>query len=109
MHSHELILHLATENTIYPDDFRQDVVGIMPVRTLDRDHPAQKPGELVEFLLMASSESDIVLDPFMGSGTTGIACIRTGRRFIGIEIDEHYFEVAKERIQRELRQQLLPL
>jgi DNA modification methylase len=49
-------------------------------------------------------KGEIVLDPFMGSGTTGIACIRTGRKFIGIEISPEYFEIAKKRIQVELRQ-----
>jgi len=46
---------------------------------------------------------------FMGSGTTGIACIRTGRRFVGIEIDAHYFEVARARLERELAQPRLAL
>ena len=50
-----------------------------------------------------------ILDPFMGSGTTGIACIRTGRKFIGIEIAERYFKVACDRIQRELDQFTLPI
>lgn len=46
-----------------------------------------------------SNENDIVLDPFMGSGQTGIACINTNRNFIGIELDENYFEIAKKRIE----------
>jgi DNA modification methylase len=54
-------------------------------------------------------EGGTVLDPFMGSGTTGIACIRTGRKFIGIERDARYFEIAKQRLEAELRQGLLPL
>lgn len=49
------------------------------------------------------------MDCFMGSGTTGIACIRTGRKFIGIEISPEYFEIAKNRIKVELQQQLLKL
>ena len=48
-------------------------------------------------------------DPFMGSGSTGIACIRTGRKFIGIEKDARYFEIARQRLENELRQGLLPL
>ena len=48
-----------------------------------------------------------VLDPFMGSGTTGIACIRTGRKFVGIEKELTYFEIARDRIDRELNQGLL--
>ncbi len=49
----------------------------------------------------------VVLDPFMGSGTTGVACIRTGRNFIGIEIDPDYFQIACDRIERECRQGVL--
>ena len=47
---------------------------------------------------------DVVLDPFMGSGTTGIACEQLGRNFVGIEIDEHYFNIAKERIENNNQQ-----
>lgn len=62
-------------------------------------HPTQKPIELFErFILASSNEGDIVLDPFMGSGTTGVACKNHNREFIGVEKDEKYFELAKERI-----------
>ena len=65
-----------------------------------RYHPTQKPSELVEMLIKEySKEGDTILDCFMGSGTTGIACIRTGRNFIGIELDDGYFQTAKERIE----------
>lgn len=70
-------------------------------------HQHQKPPALMVWCLQWIAEGATVLDPFMGSGTTGIACIRTGRRFIGIEIDPHYFEVAKARIHRELAQPML--
>jgi len=64
-----------------------------------RLHPTEKPNELLERLLrIHSNEGDIVLDPFMGSGTTGVACKNQGRDFIGIELDKKYFEIAKERI-----------
>lgn len=60
-------------------------------------HPTQKPVELMKILIENSSnEGDVVLDPFMGSGSTGVACLNTNRRFIGIELDKKYFEVAKE-------------
>lgn len=62
-------------------------------------HPTEKPVTLMEHYIMNSTNpGEIVLDPFMGSGTTGIACIGNERRFIGIEQDEKYFEVAKNRI-----------
>ena len=63
-------------------------------------HPTQKPVVLMETLINASSDpGDVVLDNTMGSGTTGVACMNTGRRFIGIERDEDYFKIAKERIE----------
>lgn len=62
-------------------------------------HPTEKPIELLETLIEKfADETAIVLDPFMGSGTTGVACVNTNRCFMGIELDEHYFNVAKERI-----------
>ena len=65
-----------------------------------RYHPTQKPSELVEMLIKEySKEGDTILDCFMGSGTTGIACVNTGRRFIGIEKERKYFEIAKQRIE----------
>jgi len=59
-------------------------------------HPTQKPELLMRHLL--GTDPQLVLDPFMGSGTTGVACVQTGRKFIGIEIDPGYFEIAKKRI-----------
>jgi len=65
-------------------------------------HPTQKPVALIEYLIKTySNEGETVLDNCMGSGTTGVACVRTNRNFIGIEMDENYFELAKERIEKE--------
>ncbi len=62
-------------------------------------HPTQKPLSLVEWLIKTySNEGDTVLDNCMGSGTTGVACLSTGRHFIGIEMNEKYFEVAQSRL-----------
>lgn len=62
-------------------------------------HPCPKPLEWGEKQVeMLSLEGCTVLDPFMGSGTTGVACVNTGRNFIGIEIDKGYFEIAQRRI-----------
>lgn len=62
-------------------------------------HPTQKPLALVEFLVKTyTNEGDTVLDNCMGSGTTGVACKKLNRKFIGIELDESYFEIAKNRI-----------
>lgn len=65
-------------------------------------HPTQKPLALIEELVKTySNENDIILDNCMGSGTTGVACLNTGRKFIGIEKDEKYFNIAKNRIETE--------
>lgn len=69
-----------------------------------RFHVSQKPVEVMFWCIetLRVKVGSTILDPFMGSGTTGVACIRTGRRFIGIEIDEGHFGIAKARIQAEL-------
>lgn len=62
-------------------------------------HPTQKPVPLLEYLIKTySNEGDVVLDNTMGSGSTGVACVNTGRDFIGIELDDHYFSIAEKRI-----------
>ena len=67
----------------------------------DKLHPTQKPITYLERLILNSSnELDTVLDSFMGSGSTGVACVNTNRKFIGIELDNTYFEIAKERIEK---------
>ena len=64
-------------------------------------HPTQKPVALMEYLIRTyTNEGETVLDNTMGSGTTGVACVNTGREFIGIERDDAYFEIAKERIEK---------
>lgn len=68
-------------------------------------HPTQKPVALIEYLIKTyTNDGELVFDSCMGSGTTGVACINTNRRFIGIELDNNYFEIAKERI-REVEQE----
>jgi site-specific DNA-methyltransferase (adenine-specific) len=67
---------------------------------ITNDHPTVKPIALMEYLIkLVSREGALVLDPFMGSGTTGIACKKLNRNFIGIELDKDYFEIAKKRIE----------
>ncbi len=77
--------------------------------SMDKDsiHPTQKPLLLMEYLIKTySNEGEVVLDNAMGSGTTGVACVRTNRKFIGIEINQEYFESAKQRIEVELKKTL---
>ena len=65
----------------------------------NRVHPTQKPVALLEYLIKTyTNEGETVLDNCMGSGSTGVACVNTNRRFIGIELDDKYFEIAKQRI-----------
>lgn len=64
-----------------------------------RFHPTQKPVALLEYLIKTyTNEGETVLDNCMGSGSTGVACVNTGRKFIGIELDNKYYEIAKQRI-----------
>ncbi len=68
-------------------------------RRQDQIHPTQKPVASMEYLVKTySNEGDLVLDNCMGSGTTGVACVHTGRRFIGMEKEEKYFNIAEKRI-----------
>ena len=63
-------------------------------------HPTQKPVYVMKWLLeRLTNEGDLILDPFMGSGSTGVACMNLNRKFIGIELDEKYFNIAKERME----------
>lgn len=67
-------------------------------------HVSQKPVALMEFCIRLCGDVQIVLDPYMGSGSTGVACAKLGRRFIGIEIDEGYFDIACRRIEQAYKQ-----
>ena len=71
-------------------------------------HPTQKPVPLLEYLIKTyTNEGETVLDNTMGSGTTGVACVNTNRNFIGIELNEEYFKIAKQRIENEESQPTL--
>lgn len=80
-----------------------DIISIPNKKTKGVDgknlHDTEKPKELMKLLILNSSnEGDVILDPFMGIGSTGLACILTGRDFIGYELDEDYFNIARKRI-----------
>jgi site-specific DNA-methyltransferase (adenine-specific) len=78
------------------------IIEISNADQQDRLHPTQKPVALMEYLVRTySNEGETVLDNAMGSGTTGVACMRTDRRFIGIESDPGYFAIAQQRIEHE--------
>lgn len=98
--------HVGTNyGAVRPENISESNGERYPVTVLDfpRDkakiHPTQKPVALMEYLIRTYTDSEgIVLDNCMGSGTTGVACMNTGRRFIGIEMDAGYFQAAQGRI-----------
>ena len=66
-----------------------------------RYHPTQKPSELIQMLIeQYSNEGDIILDPFLGSGTTAVACVNTNRHYIGFELDPQYYDIACKRLDK---------
>lgn len=82
---------------------RDSVVRVFdaPRSDVGREHPTQKPLELMKWCI-EKTKGLLILDPFMGSGTTGVAAVKLGRKFIGIEIEERYFDIAVRRIQAAL-------
>ena len=91
-------IHVKNEKGMrYPRSVKYFVTAEMEGKL----HPTQKPIKLFEwFIKMYSNENGVVLDPTMGSGTTGVACVNTNRNFIGIELDDAYFKTAKNRIEK---------
>lgn len=80
-------------------DWFSDIQLVKNVSKGEKCHPCPVPVELMErIILMTTNEGDLVFDPFMGSGTTAIACIKTNRRFIGTDISQEYCEIARKRI-----------
>jgi len=90
---------------------KRDVI-VHPIIPSENDfgHPTPKPVKVMTHLIDCLSQpGDTILDPFMGSGTTGVACVQTGRNFIGIEIDPTYYAIAEKRIKDAQQQMRLPL
>ena len=93
----------------YPIDkkYRKNIITI-PIHTTEcvyykRIHPTQKPVALLEYLIKTyTKEGDLVLDFTMGGGSTGVACLKTNRKFIGIELDKNYFNITRDRIEKNL-------
>lgn len=86
-------------------NFIESSICMKPERLSNPKHPAQKPVAILRKMIdIASNENDIVFDPFMGVGSTGVAALELNRRFIGVELDDSYFEAAKKRIEAELSQ-----
>jgi site-specific DNA-methyltransferase (adenine-specific) len=85
---------------VYKDKHPKSILEVSNANQKGKVHPTQKPVALMEYLIKTyTNQGESVLDFTMGSGTTGVACVNTGRDFIGIEMDEGYFEIAKKRIE----------
>jgi len=102
-HQHELILFCERENVIPIKTGDGDIIKCRAVPIKERKHLAEKPVELFEKLINKIKPS-IVLDPFIGSGTTAIACRRLNRKFIGIEKSKEYCDLTVQRIKQETAQ-----
>lgn len=88
------------ENKTYTHLYPKNIIEFSNASQKGKLHPTQKPIALLEYLIKTyTNEGETVLDFTMGSGSTGVACINTNRKFIGIELDEKYFEIARNRIQ----------
>lgn len=91
-------------NKKYPSNILVYSKYMKECNNVKRVHPTQKPVDLLEYLIKTyTNENELVLDFTMGSGSTGVACMNTNRRFIGIELDENYFNIAKNRIEESIQ------
>lgn len=115
--TYEMIYHLGFGNELnFPEtwgDERFDVWTIAIPQANFKDtkiHPFQKPIELMTRLVqIGTRDGDLILDPFMGSGTTGVAAVKLGRKFIGIEIEPKHFDAACRRLSEALKRPELPM
>ena len=95
----EYIVHIRESGATFLGNAKEKSrIYISPTEVSKYGHPTEKPIELIKrYIRIGSNENDVVLDPFLGSGTTVQACINLNRQYIGIEIDEKYYQVACER------------
>jgi site-specific DNA-methyltransferase (adenine-specific) len=107
--SYELIALMGKSKFAIPDRSTPDIWRCPSSSQKPHGHPAEKPERLLRLLIERTAIMGTVLDPFMGSGTTGVACVQLGRKFIGIEIDKTYFDIAVKRISEAQMQIRLPL
>jgi site-specific DNA-methyltransferase (adenine-specific) len=96
---HELILICTKGRFVTKSNNLKTIIKFKKVHHSKAVHPTEKPIDMLEHLIFEPDyEPQAILDPFMGSGTTGVACKNLGRKFIGIEMDDKYFQVAQDRI-----------
>ena len=92
-------LAAMSENKEYTHKFPSNILEFSNASQKGKLHPTQKPVALLEYLIKTyTNENETVLDFTMGSGSTGVACLNTNRKFIGVELDENYFNIATDRI-----------
>lgn len=103
---HDVCWFATHGDYVFPSHRPKSVYRIDRLSANELLHPTQKPAPLMSKIITDLTRvGDTILDPFMGSGTTGVACVQTGRKFIGIEIDQNYFNVACKRI-KDAQQQM---
>lgn len=103
--THELVIHLCNGPGRFHDLCGSNVLRFGRVRGADKDHPTQKPVDLLQSMVrVAAPRGGLVVDPFCGSGSTGVACLREGRRFLGVERDPEWCETARSRLNGEAEQ-----
>ena len=108
-YSHSQINHetlgAMSENKEYTEKYPSNILEFSNANQKCKLHPTQKPTGLLEYLIKTyTQEGETVLDFTMGSGSTGVACVNTNRNFIGIEMDENYFNIAESRINQALNE-----
>jgi site-specific DNA-methyltransferase (adenine-specific) len=98
--------NIRGKTEISKEEFMESCSGVWKIAPEhNREHPAPFPKKLASRCIrLFSYENDLILDPFMGSGTTGVACVELGRSFIGIEIEKKYYDIAKRRIENAVAQ-----
>lgn len=98
--AHENILFAIKGRFSFPGGRPKDVISFKKLTSTQMIHPTEKPvGLLTNLITSVTKPGDLILDPFAGSGSTLVAAKKTGRRFIGIELDDEYFEKAKRRVE----------
>ena len=90
------------KESVYIGRYPKDILKFN--KDKEKIHPTQKPVSLLEYLIKTyTNENEVVLDNCMGSGSTGVACINTNRKFIGCELDENYFKIAEQRLKNTIK------
>jgi DNA modification methylase len=106
--THELIAHLCAGTGKFHSAMFGNVLRVPRVPSAEKDHATQKPVELMQAIVrVVAPEGGLVVDPFCGSGSTGVACLREGRRFLGVERDPAHCETARGRLSGEAEQRNL--